>query len=137
MTPITLAIPYHDPPGALTPQLRRLLPTLHTLFSGIAVNASPEANSEGLALLAGAGAQIEQEARGLADGVPLLGYVRRKVVDLALRMGAERLFYYPAELHAVLDRLPTHDLTIYGRTPRAFASHPETQRTTEQIISDL
>jgi hypothetical protein len=149
MTPITLAIPYHDPPGALTPQLRRLLPKLRTLFTGIAVNASPEANAGGLALLADAGAQIEQESRGLADGVPLLGYVRRMVVHLALRMDAQWIFYcdgdrllhwlehHPTELLAVLNRLPDYDLTIYGRTPRAFASHPETQRATEQIINEI
>lgn len=147
--PITLAIPYHDPPGELTGQLERLLPWLTRHFAGIAVNASPEANGASLALLAEAGAQIEREKRDFDQGVAQLGKIRRSVVDLALRMGASWLFYcdgdrllhwaehYPAELAGLLQRLPEYDCTVYGRTPRAFATHPRIQTATESLINEV
>jgi hypothetical protein len=149
MQPITLAIPYHDPAGELTAQLSRLLPRMGELFDGVAVDASTEANQQALALLRGAGAHIEQTRRAFVDDVPQIGQIRRAVVAAALRMGASWVFYcdgdrllhwlehYPAELEAALRRIPEHDLTVFGRTERAFASHPHTQRVTEQIINDV
>jgi hypothetical protein len=147
--PITLAIPYHDPPGELTGQLERLLPWLTRHFAGIAVNASPEANRASLALLAKAGAQIEQEERSFTNGVAQMGKIRRAVVDLALRLGASWVFYcdgdrllhwvehYPVELAGLLQRLPDYDCTVYGRTPRAFATHPRIQTATESLINEV
>jgi hypothetical protein len=149
MPPITLAIPYHDPAGELTEQLARLLPDMNQLFAVIAVDASLETNSEALVLLRDAGAHVEQTRRVFLDGVPQLGEIRRAVVDLALRIGASWVLYcdgdrllhwlahYPAELEGTLRRIPEHDFTILGRTERAFESHPQTQRVTEQIINDL
>lgn len=149
MPPITLAIPYHDPAGGLTDQLARLLPRIGELFERIAVDASAEANPQGLALLRGAGTHIEQTRRAFVDGVPQMGQIRRAVVAAALRLDASWIFYcdgdrllhwldhYPAELVAALRRIPEHDLTVFGRTRRAFESHPHTQRATEQIINDV
>ena len=147
--PITLAIPYHDPAGELTAALARSLPWIGERFAGISVNASPETAPQALDLLRGAGAQVEQTPRMFVEGVAQMGAIRRAVVGQALRMGAVWLFYcdgdrllhwaerYPDELTAALARIPAHDCTIFGRTARAFASHPHTQVATEQIINNV
>jgi hypothetical protein len=149
MPPITFAIPYHDPAGELTEQLARLLPDMNQLFAAIAVDASLETNPEALTLLRDAGAHVEQTRRVFLDGVPQLGQIRRAVVAAALRLGATWVFYcdgdrllhwlvhHPAELEGALRRISEHDLTVFGRTSRAFESHPHTQRATERIINDV
>jgi hypothetical protein len=42
---------------------------------------------------------------------------------------------YPAELHSVVAKLASSDMTIIGRTPRAFDTHPESQRVTEAWVN--
>jgi hypothetical protein len=44
---------------------------------------------------------------------------------------------YPQELAQVSQQLPHHDLTVLGRTERAFASHPRAQRDTEAIVNHV
>lgn len=147
--PITLAIPYHDPAGELTGALVRSLPWISERFAGVAVNASPESPPQALALLRKAGMQTEQTPRTFVDGVAQMGAIRRAVVAQALGIGGAWIFYcdgdrllhwverYPDELAAALARIPAYDCTVFGRTARAFASHPHTQRATEQIINDV
>jgi hypothetical protein len=138
---------YHDPDGRLYPQMTRLLPRLTTIFSGIAVRASHGAFPDSLACLAAVGARVDQEtAEQMADG-PKLGRARRAAVALALQFDTPFVFYgdcdrilhwaefYPAELAQVATRLSAYDVTILGRSQRAFASHPRMQRDTEEIVN--
>ena len=43
----------------------------------------------------------------------------------------------PKELRNCMDSLYVSDFTIFGRTNRAWLSHPDTQHKTESIINDL
>ncbi len=42
---------------------------------------------------------------------------------------------YPDELREVANQIERYDMTVLGRTPRAYASHPRIQRDTEAIIN--
>jgi hypothetical protein len=81
-------------------------------------------------------------------GAPLrLGRARRNALRLAHDLGtshtlsfdADRVLHwadrYPDELTDAVAHIADADLTIFGRTPRAFATHPQTQRDTEAIIN--
>lgn len=143
---ITLSVTYHDPEGRLYDQTRQMLPLLTKIFDGLAVQASPVANERALALWQSAGANIE---RSTVSGLSQLGRVRRAAVAQALSMGGafillcdgDRVLHwaerYPQELVAAVAALPEHDFTVLGRTERAFASHPRSQRDTEGIVNHV
>ena len=143
---VTLAVIYHDPQGRLYEQLVHVLPVLTGIFSGLTVAASHVAYERSLALLASAGALIERGPSDDAVEGAKLGRSRRAAVALALRLNHPFVMYcdcdralhwaewYPEELAGVAARLG-HDLTVLGRTQRAFNSHPRVQRDTEAIIN--
>ncbi len=79
-----------------------------------------------------------------------IGRLRRQSVEQALRdtsnshiiyCDADRVLhwaeFYPAELQTISEAVRRFDFTVLGRTPRAFESHPHTQRDTETIINRL
>lgn len=143
---VTLAVIYHDPEGRLYEQLVHVLPVLTGIFSGLTVAASHVAYERSLALLASAGALIERGPSDNAVEGAKLGRSRRAAVALALRLNHPFVMYcdcdrvlhwadwHPEELAGVAARLG-HDLTVLGRTQRAFNSHPRVQRDTEAIIN--
>jgi hypothetical protein len=144
-----LALTYHDPEGLLAAQLERTLPTLQQLFPLLAVNASYAAHPSALARLREAGAHLRQNTQQEDQGPPKIGRSRRRVVALAVEQGAEHVLYcdadralhwaefYPDELRQAAQELQGYDLTVLGRTPRAFASHPRFQVDTERIINHI
>lgn len=144
---ISLAITYHDPDGRLYTQFTRTLPTLTAVFTGIAVQASPQANPHTLQLLAQHGAIIEQRTPEFDKGALTIGHSRRHAVALALQQTADFIMmcdgdralhwaeFYPHELAAVAQQITHCDFTVIGRTPRAFASHPHVQTDTEIIVN--
>jgi hypothetical protein len=143
---VTLAATYHDPAGRLYDQMVHMLPVLSGIFDGLALRASHAAYPRSLALLSSAGARISQETSRTA-GMPQLGAARREALQLALQGPHPAILccdldralhwaeWYPEELETVAGRLGDHDFTILGRTPRAFDSHPRTQRDTETIVN--
>ena len=149
MTPTALALIYHDPHGRLFPQWQRLLPQLTHLFAGIAVRASAAAHRPMLDFLAGQGVLVYQEPGGDGHAPPHIGKGRRKALELALSLGQPTVMYcdgdrllhwaenYEAELTAVTAHLSAADFTVFGRTPRAFATHPRSQQDTEAIVNEL
>ena len=149
MNPAALAIIYHDPEGRLFPQLVQILPRLAENFAGIAVRASSAAFQPSLQFLAESGVCVYQEPGGDANAPAHVGKGRRKAVELALTLGQPCVLYcdgdrmlhwaehYPEELTAVTRHLPAYDFTVYGRTPRAFATHPRCQQDTETLINHL
>jgi len=143
----TLATTQHDPEGRLTEQLARVLPDLARIFSGIAIQATYASQPSALDLLRSAGALVRQETSSEFSGLSRLGATRRAAIDLALRFEAEFMLfcdfdrvlhwaeYHTDELARVAARISAFDFTVLGRTERAFASHPRTQRDTEAIIN--
>ena len=145
---VTLAVIYHDPEGRLYEQLVHVLPVLTGIFGGLTVAASHVAYERSLALLASAGALIERGPSDDAVEGAKLGRSRRTAVALALQLDHPFVMYcdcdralhwadwYPEELAGVAARLG-QDLTVLGRTRRAFDSHPRVQRDTEAIINHM
>jgi hypothetical protein len=143
---IALAAVHHDPDGRLFDQTRRVLPLLRRLFGALSVRATDATTADSLELLAGAGALIRLAP---TDGYAELGRSRRGGLALGLETGAKTLLFcdldralhwaefHPRELEQVRDALGEHDFTVLGRTPRAFASHPRTQRDTEAIVNTV
>jgi hypothetical protein len=146
---ITLSITYHDPAGKLYPQIERTLPALLDIFSGIAVRGSRQANEKSLALFAAMGAKVKVDSAPSQNSGGQIGRARREAVDLALGFEAPFNFHcdgdrvlhwaeiYPDELIKIVTKIPKHDFTLFGRTPRAWATHPRIQRDTEAIVNHI
>ena len=144
-----LAATHHDPEGRLYDQTARVLPQLTRLFSAIAIQATQASQPRSLDLLAGAGALVQQEESAHSSSLVLLGRARRDALGCALRLDAPVILFcdfdralhwaecYPDELARVASDLAARDLTVLGRTARAFGSHPRIQRDTEAIVNTV
>jgi hypothetical protein len=144
-----LAATHHDPEGRLYDQTARVLPQLTRLFSAIAIQATQASQQRSLDLLAGAGALVQQEESARSSSLVLLGRARRDALGCALRLDAPVILFcdfdralhwaecYPDELACVASDLAARDLTVLGRTARAFGSHPRIQRDTEAIVNTV
>jgi hypothetical protein len=145
---VALAIIYHDPQSRLTNLLTRVAPLLTRTFTGIAVQATPIASEQSLTVFQTMGAVIGRDTADQLPDAPLrLGRARRNAVRSAQDLGTSHILYfdgdrllhwadtYPDELTDAVAHIADADLTIFGRTPRAFATHPQTQRDTEAIIN--
>jgi len=127
----------------------RTLPTLTNIFGGLTVRASHAANERALVLFASAGALVEVQSPEQAAEGPRLGLARRTAVALALQLNDPFVFYcdcdrvlhwadwYPDELARVAACVADYDFTMFGRTNRAFDSHPHIQRDTEAIVNHV
>ena len=146
---VTLAVIYHDPQGQLYQQIVRTLPTLTDIFGGLTVRASHTADKRSLALFVSTGAVVQVQSLEQAAEGPKLGIARRTAVALALQLDYPFVFYcdcdrilhwadwYPEELAWVAARIADSDFTMFGRTNRAFDSHPRIQRDTEAIVNHM
>ncbi|HEU4323830.1 MAG TPA: hypothetical protein VFS21_11840 [Roseiflexaceae bacterium] len=142
-----LTATHHDPDGRLYAQTARALPQLLHIFGRVAVQLTRTTVPESAALLREAGVLVGVEPEGRPGGVAHLGWARRDALALGLRLEtpcvvlcdfdralhwAER---FPEELAAVAAAASAHDCTVLGRTPRAFASHPQVQVATEAAVN--
>lgn len=148
---IVLAATHHDPDGRLYAQTARELPRLHELFAGITLMLTPQTTPETAALLRSAGARFNIGAHDLPTGHLHLGIWRRGAVAAGLEHFPEAEHYlfcdldrvlhwaefHYEELRTTLSAVVDYDLTVIGRTPRAFASHPRSQRDTEAIANQV
>lgn len=146
MTAIALATIYHDPHGRLCEQAQRVLPLLTRLFSGIAINATPETDPRLLQIFA-RDALIRRDTPGDEPQRPRIGLARKEAVELALQLDCSAVLYcdgdrilhwaeyHPDELKHIIPQLGECDFTVLGRTRRAFDTHPATMRETESIIN--
>lgn len=146
---VALAATLHDADGRLYAQAERMLPHLRALLGAIAVQATHATQARTLALLARAGAVVQHEPPGDSGGYLRLGRPRRESLALALQTGAPHILFcdfdralhwaerFPDELARVVGGLPARDLTVLGRTERAFATHPRAQRDTEAVINQV
>lgn len=148
-SPVALAVTQHDPDGRLAGQIRRALPALRAIFAHVLLRATYDTQAAALDLLRVGGAQVYHETSAEFSGLARLGGSRRGAIELGLATGAEFILYcdfdralhwaeyHPAELAQVAEQLMQHDLTVLGRTARAFADHPRIQRDTETIINGV
>jgi len=146
---ITLSITYHDPNGKLYSQIERTLPAVLNIFSGLAVQGSRQANEKSLARFESAGALVKVDSDIQPHLGPQIGRTRRNALALALKFNSpfamhcdgDRIMHwvenYPQELTAIVARIPEHDFTLFGRTPRAWDTHPRIQRDTEAIVNHV
>ncbi|HEU5102359.1 MAG TPA: hypothetical protein VFU22_25225 [Roseiflexaceae bacterium] len=146
---MVLAATHHDPDGRLYDQATRILPALARYFGGIAIQATHASQQRSLDLLAGVGALIQREDTPDSSSLVLLGHARRAALELGLRLEMPTILFcdfdralhwaefYPDELADVVSRLGEYDMTVLGRTERAFASHPRIQRDTETIVNTV
>jgi hypothetical protein len=144
---VALATTYHDAKDRMYDQIAEVLPIITHNFAGIAVIASSAAPAGSLQLLSTAGALIQRDEPDQLSGIAGLGQSRRAAVALALQHDAPCILYfdfdsmlhwaqhYPKELAETIELLPKYDMTIVGRTRRALASHPQSQRDTEILVN--
>lgn len=142
-----LAATHHDPEGRLIAQTARVMPSLEGMFDGIAVFLTPQSSAEAEASLAGAVTRRGDQT--LPTGHLHLGLWRRAALALATEQfpQAERYLFcdldralhwaerFPQELQSAIEAAQSYDCLVFGRTPRAFATHPRAQRETEAIAN--
>jgi hypothetical protein len=130
-------------------QLARTLPVLQGALDAIAVFLTPQSVPAAAELLRGVGAAVQIGATDLPVGHLHLGLWRRAAMALAVEARPEATGYlfcdldramhwaeaHPAELGAALGQIPAYDCLVFGRTPRAFESHPAAQRETEALAN--
>lgn len=144
---LVLAATHHDPEGRLYGQTKRVLPHLRELFGTITLHLTSSTVERSAALLRD-GCDVRQESDA-PGGLTQLGKPRRAVIAHALELGVQHMVFcdfdrmlhwvefHPGELTDVLARVPNADFTLFGRTPRAYASHPRCQRDTEATINTV
>lgn len=144
---LALAVTVHDPESRMLEQTRKVSDTLLRCFAHVAVYATPSSGQALRDSLSAMGAQIRLQKHELEDGLRELGGVRRQAVKLALESGASHIFYcdfdrilhwaefYPQELVQVAAQIAHYDFCVFGRTERAFQSHPRVQVETEEIVN--
>jgi hypothetical protein len=144
-----LAATHHDPDGRLVAQTARVMPALGRLFDGVAVFLTPQSTAEAEATLARHGAATRRGDPALPVGHLHLGLWRRAALAAAAELfpDAGRLLFcdldralhwaeqFPEELGGAIDFARGYDCAVFGRTARAFASHPRAQRETEALAN--
>lgn len=146
---IVLAATHHDPDGRLVAQTERVLPALTSMFDGVAVFLTSQTVPAGETALRAQGALTRWAPPELPVGHLHLGLWRRSALGAAVEQLPESGHYlfcdldralhwaefFPAELREAIAFAAAHDCTVFGRTPRAFDTHPRAQRDTEAIAN--
>lgn len=149
MNNTVLAATHHDPDGRLSAQTSRVLPQLQRSFAQLVVFLTPQTVPESAAILTAGGALVQRGTPDMPIGHAHLGLWRRSALSAAraatpaasryLFCDLDRVLHwaeaYPDELTAALQTAASADCLVYGRTARAFASHPRAQRDTEAIAN--
>jgi hypothetical protein len=146
---IILAATHHDPDGRLLAQAARVLPSLRRHFAEAAIFLTAQTVAEADGLLTELGAEVRRGHATMPIGHAHLGLWRRAALASAvatwpattgyLFCDLDRALhwaeYYPDELGVALEAAQGYDCMVYGRTARAFASHPRVQRETETLAN--
>ncbi len=145
--PFILVSTYHDPLFRLEEVIKQSLPFLKTHFKKIFICYTPLTSSNAVEFL--------KKNNITAQISPNLTQVDTYNTSLKLALEHEQyssdtkllsidfdrvvhwIMHYPNELLNVLHQSSQFDFVHLARTPRAFNTHPKTQRATEQIINDL
>lgn len=141
---VALASTLHDPHAADLPSLIAALPDLAARYAGIVIFATVETPEAAYAPLLAHGARVTRHLTDYRE----IGWRRLGAVRAAAELAAtvhlcdfDRLLHWwhhwPGELDAILAALPEADLTLLGRTERAWATHPANQIETERLANRL
>lgn len=144
-----LAATHHDADGRLVAQTMRVLPTLLACFDAVSVLLTPQTMPDGEEALRVGGALVRRAEAGLPVGHVHLGLWRRLALATALERLPEVRYLlfcdldralhwaerFPDELRTALAFATAYDCTVFGRTERAFATHPRAQRDTEALAN--
>ncbi len=135
---IALAATY-DPRGEL-PRLQRLYPLLQSAYDPIVIVLPPHTDPADLAALRALPGAIIRQAERWAEG-------RFLALELALGSDAPTIHYNdldrllrwvetrPEEWRTVVEQVRAADCLIVGRTPAAYATHPQALIQTEAIAN--
>ena len=145
---VALATTYHDARDRMYDQIQRNIPLLTQIFQGIAIQASIQAPQRSVTMLQDHGAMVERDPSLSQPTETYLGTIRRQAPLTATQYQTSHIVYFDSLLHwsdtyhdeliqIMTQHIPTYDMTIIGRTPRALHSHPHAQRETEQLINSL
>lgn len=144
-----LTTTHHDPEGRLLAQIEAVLPLLTKRFAAVAVLLTPTTVPAAEQLLTKHGAVVRRGPATWPISHLYLGVWRRAALAAALAhwphamrwlyCDLDRMLHwaasYPDELVAAMSFAEEYACTIYGRTERAFASHPRAQRETEAMAN--
>ena len=141
MSDVALVSVLHDPDGRLFRSMGVALAPLLGAHQGAYVVLSGATTSEVEQSLRQSGAMVAREV------APHVGASRRQAMALALADGRRWLHYcdfdralhwaryFPDEMATNVSVIPEADFTVFGRTPRAFASHPACMTETEGLAN--
>lgn len=144
----TLVFPYHDPDGSLHSKLISQLPNLKTIFDQIITHVSASTHYDSIEFLEKHCEKVAIDTKA-TDLINQIGKIRRQLLEFAIDYRCDdimycdwdRILYWSEnhfdELKSCVRNVKTSDFTIFGRTNRAWISHPATQHRTESIINDL
>jgi len=139
---VVLASTLHDPENRLSKLIEGSHQALERLFKSTIVVTTPNTPTKTHALLNSLGIEVHK------GGETVLSTYRTALKRAAER-NPEHIFHcdfdrilhwvkaYPEELAEATVTHINHDLVLYGRTHRAFQTHPETQTTTEATANRI
>lgn len=147
---VALAVTHHDPDQRMERQIAQWLPVLQQHYAHLAIIVTAD-TSYAAPTKPSAALSVQQLPEQFPAGMAALGHVRQMVVQQAWQHAPhishvhlcdfDRILHwiehYPVELAQVVAQITHADFTVLGRTPRAFASHPRTQRDTEALINHV
>lgn len=143
---VLLAITINDPQKRLYAMAETHHGNIAALYTGVVAFCSPTTHEDSIELLARNGAIIHRQAQTQVS-VNNLGLVRQATIRAASQTGYahyqmadyDRLLHwwmhYPDELREAIAAIPRYDFLIFGRTERAFATHPAAQQETESLAT--
>jgi hypothetical protein len=145
---VCLASPLHDPEGKLLELLQEQGEALVKLYKGNAfVSVSAKTTPAIIELLKKHGFQIRKQTKTenlsvAANYLAVLKMATKTSTKHIHLLDFDRALHwvkrFPRELRDVIEILPTYNGYVsFIRTPRAFQSHPQTQRTTETIVNTI
>ncbi len=147
---VALAVTHHDPEQRMERQIAQWLPVLQQYYAHLAIIVTADTNYNAW-ITPAAALSVQQLPAQFPAGMAALGQIRQMVVQQAWQHAPhishvhlcdfDRILHwvahYPVELAHVVAHITHADLTVLGRTPRAFATHPRTQRDTESLINHV
>lgn len=142
---IALVTTLHDPEGRLRLLAEPFVAEWVARYREVVILTSPEGDGGTGTMLHEHGARVVADAE--PQGVEQLGRVRLRALEAAAQgshpyyflVDFDRLVHwehhFPDELRRVEQGVPGYDFFVLGRTRRAFATHPQVQRLTEQAAN--
>jgi len=145
---VGLVVTAHEPDERLLDLAEHQLPALVARYEALTAFCSGNTHLAMLDLLRAQGARVEVDYQPAA-GIHQIGRVRRKTLRAGLQAGTSHLqlcdfdralhwvAHYPDEMDTVIADIPNYDMIVFGRTARAWATHPPYQADTEPLFNKV